>query len=201
MNPMNRWIKRFLIAVAVGSVAVICTSAIALSSSGARSSGNPLQGISTAENAAAGLTDTAATAALNSLKSEDSGPIAGQELDQARLLPASVSGHRLYLVPSTSGDLCMFVQSMIEACTSPLTASHPALFSVVDPDGPAGTGPLVFGVAEDGVSSISFDIAGVKQTVPVAGNVFEYQAGSSVNADDITGAAATFANGQTASLG
>lgn len=201
MNPMNRWLKRSMILLVVGSVAAISTSAIALSSSGSRNAGNPLEGIGAAESAPAGVTDSTAASALNALKTRESGPVAGQELDQARLLPTSVSGHRIYLVPSTSGDLCMFVASTIEACTSPLSASHPALFSVVDADGPGGTGPLVFGVAEDGVSAISFSVAGVMETVPVSGNVFEYRVASAVNADSITNATATFADGQNVSLG
>jgi hypothetical protein len=201
MNRTNRWINRFLIVVAAGSLVAICASSIALSSSGSRSSVDPLQGISAVKNAPAGVTDSSARDALESLKASDSGPIADQQLDEARLLPATVSGHRLFLIPSTSGDLCMFVQSTIEACTSPLSLSHPALFSVVDPDGPGGVGPLVFGVARDGVSTISFNVDGVKETVPVTGNFFEYQAGGSINADGITDATATSANGQSASLG
>jgi hypothetical protein len=202
MNPsMNRWLKRFLTVAVIASLAVIGTSAIALSANTSARSGDPLQGIAAVANSPAGVTDSTALTTLNSLKARHSGPIGGQLLEQARLLPTSISGRHLYLVPSTSGDICMFVQAKIEACTSPLTASHPALFSVVDPDGPGGTGPVVFGVAKDGVSTISFTVAGVEQTVPVKGNVFEYQAASSVNADDITNATATSTNGQDASLG
>jgi hypothetical protein len=201
MSPIfNRRFKRLLLFAIVASLAVIATSAIALSANSPSPGVDPLQGISAAANAPVGVTSASARAMLTSLAGQ-SGPLASQLLDQARLLPAAVSGQDLYLIPSTSGDLCVFLDATSEACTSPLTDSDPAFFSVVDVNAPGGSGPLVFGVARDDVTEVSFSVAGQAETVPVQNNVFSYQATSAVDAGAITDPTATFTDGEVVSLG
>lgn len=201
MNPtVNRRFKRFLLLTIVASLVVIATSAIALSANRSSPGVDPLQGISAAMNAPEGVASAPARGMLTSLAAR-SGPLASQELDQARFLQGAVSGQDLYLIPSTSGDLCVFLVSRSEACTSPLTDSDPAFFSVVDENAPGGTGPLVFGVARDDVTAISFSVAGQPETIPVRGNVFSYQAASELDANAITGPAATLTDGEVVRLG
>lgn len=197
---VNGRFKRFLLLMIVASLAVIGTSAIALSANTSDPGVNPLQGISAATDAPLGVANANARAMLTSLAAK-SGPLASQELDQARLLQAAVSGQDLYLIPSTSGDLCVFLQARSETCTSPLTDSDPALLTVVDENAPGGNGPLVFGVARDDVIAISFSVAGQTETVPVRGNVFSYQPGATVDANAITDPTATLTGGEVVSLG
>jgi hypothetical protein len=198
---MNRSLTRFLVFGLLGSLAVAGASAAALSANTAGAAENPLQGISAAAQAPTGVSDASAHMELTSLEARVSGPLADQVIDQARLLPVAVSGMSLYVIPSTNGDLCVFLEQNSESCTSPLTDSHPATFSVVDLDGSGGEGPIVFGVAEDGISAISFSVAGETETVAVHDNVFSYQAAANVTDGAITDPTAALESGEMVGLG
>jgi hypothetical protein len=71
------------------------------------------------------------------------------------------------------------------------------LFVVTDPDGPGGVGPTAYGVATDGVESVSFTEDNKVHTVPVNGNLFAFSGASSANVGDFTSVVANFADGHT----
>jgi hypothetical protein len=71
-----------------------------------------------------------------------------------------------------------------ETCAHPLSATAPAVFAVFDPDAVEGAGPIAFGVAADGVRSVSFTVGARKQTVPVNGNLFSFAGDPSTTTDD-----------------
>ncbi len=136
-------------------------------------------------------------ATLDALNQQGAGKntLGAQLVDKARVMSTVVGGKRLYLLPTENGALCAFREGGTEACTAPLTESNPALVVADDSDGPGGIGPIVFGVALDGVTSVSVTTRGREQSIAVTKNVFVYQAGSETSAADVSGVAVTLANG------
>lgn len=80
---------------------------------------------------------------------------------------------------------------------TPLSSSNPVLFTVTDRDGPSGVGPTAWGIASDGIISITFTEAGATRTVPVHGNVFAYVGAPSDSVADFTNIVANFADGHS----
>jgi hypothetical protein len=109
-------------------------------------------------------------------------------LDSARLIGQLPSGHNLYAITDTRDDLCL-VDPTGMTCGTALTASRPIADESV--------GELMFGVALDGVTAISFEKAGEEVTVPVKDNVWVYQGASLPEAGALT---AHFDNGTTVTL-
>lgn len=103
----------------------------------------------------------------------------------------SIEARGFYVVPTTTNRLCAVVAELAETCTDPLSANSPFTFDVIDADGPGGAGPVAFGVAEDSVTAVAFNVAGERHTAPVHNNVFVFRARSNDSPDDFTGAVAT----------
>lgn len=115
------------------------------------------------------------------LESSPTGQATGQMLpDSARFIRALGSGERVYVLTTTTNELCALIvgrpgsnMSSAVGCGDPLNQDQPTTIGGVRPN-PA-TPPLVYGIAIDGVTSVSFMAAGAKTTVPVANNVWVYE--------------------------
>jgi hypothetical protein len=138
----------------------------------------PLSGVFSAAHprSAADVLDPGTAAMLRS--DEVRGDAIGVRLlDQSRLLGTLPMRRRVYLVPTSKGRLCVVVERLAESCGDPLTQAAPLTFTVVDPDRAGrGEGPVAYGVARDGVVSVSFTVGGRRETVPIHHNLFAFQA-------------------------
>ncbi len=103
----------------------------------------------------------------------------------SRLVGQATSGIRIYVATTTTNDLCVILIHAHNgrlrasvAYTAPLTEAHPTtLESFVDQ---AQTPPITFGVAQNGITSVSFRAHGKQQTVPVTHNVWFYEGQSNI---------------------
>jgi hypothetical protein len=76
----------------------------------------------------------------------------------------------------------------------------PLTFAVADPDGAGGgEGPIAYGVARDGVVSVSFTVDGRRASVAVRHNLFAFQGRPTDRR--FSAPVAHFANGQSRSIG
>jgi hypothetical protein len=194
------WIKSVIAAIAAASLATIGIATFSLTTRASASS-DPFQGISAAEAASVSPPSGSALTTLQSMVSHASGSVGEQNISAARLLPASVQGSPAYVLPSSDGNFCFFAEALgVDACAQPLSSTVPALLVVADNHVLDGDGAVAFGVAKDGVQSITIAVAGVKHTVPVVQNVFEYYAGPSASVDDFTTEIANLVGGQSVTL-
>jgi hypothetical protein len=161
------------------------------------SQGNPLGGI-TAANASEGGAAVIDPQVTEQLRGEDAaGPaqsIGTHLLGEAHRVGSLPSGSAAYLVPTTMNRLCVVVRTA-ESCGDPLSHDAPITFTVIDNDGPGGSPPIAYGVAEDGVRSVSFTVAGRPEIVKVRDNFFAFRGWSSDVASSFTTPTVTFANG------
>ena len=118
--------------------------------------------------------------------------IGSRRLGSARLVGTLPSGRRVYLVPTSKGKLCVVVARLAESCGDTLTRESPITFTVVDAG--AGEPAVGYGVALDGVVSVSFKAGGRAVTVPVRDNFFVYEAPSGAS---FSPPSVTFADGTT----
>lgn len=135
---------------------------------------------------------TAARLQQNCSGADTSGSVYSPEchlvLASARLVGELPSAQRLYVIADSRGDLCMIDPSGM-VCGTALTPSRPIEDESV--------GKLMFGVALDGVTTISFERAGEEVTIPVKDNVWIYDGASLPEAGALT---AHFADGRTVTL-
>jgi hypothetical protein len=160
------------------SLALAIACVLAAGGLAAAAVSGPLNGIFTADHPrrAADVLD-ARTAAMLKRDEARGDRIGVRLLDQSRLLGILPMGRRVYLVPTSMGRLCVVVERLAESCGDPLTQTAPVMFSVVDPDrAGGGEGPIAYGVARDGVVSVSFIVAGRRETAPIRHNLFAFQA-------------------------
>ncbi len=189
--------KQLLYLAAAVSVCVIGASAYRLATRAAANP-DPFQGISAAENAAVLPASDPAVAQMQMLQS---GPF-GENLNGVRRLPSVIAGHAAYVMPTNTGAFCLVVAQMPEACEKPFAPStSPVLFvEGSSPAGSASAGVTAFGIAEDGVVSITMTVNGSQVKVPVQANTFEYTGGPSVTPESITNVTANFADGHSVGL-
>ena len=138
----------------------------------------PLDGIFSADHPrrAVDVLDARTAAMLRSDESRGD-RIGVRLLGQSRLVGTLPMGRRVYVVPTSKGRLCVVIQRLAESCSEPLTQPVPLTFTVVDPDrAGGGQGPIAYGVARDGVVSVSFTVGGRRVTVPIHHNLFVFQA-------------------------
>jgi hypothetical protein len=121
-------------------------------------------------------------------------------LGESRLVGSLPAGRRIYLVPTDRGRLCVAAARLAETCSDALSDASPATFTMVDMDGIGGAGPIAYGVAIDGVRSLSFSVAGRPVTVPVHNNVFVFHGRPSDGTGDFSPATVAFTNGATRAL-
>lgn len=141
-----------------------------------------------------------ATAAYLKGKTPQSADVIGLQLDSARHLGQLPDGQNIYVIPQLwNGDnyLCTVVgppHPEIE-CNSTLSHSHPTTIFTYHTDQP----PVTFGVALDGVTSVSFQAGnypngqGQEVTVPVNDNLWIHP-GAVVGLQPVT---AHFSDGTT----
>lgn len=195
MSNLRQTTKRVLYLVALASVCVIAFSALWLTTR-ASASTDPLQGISAAENAPVLPSNSPALAQIN-----DPSGMFGEILSSVHQLPSTIAGHAAYVTPTTHGGFCLTVVQLGGACDSSFTPSaEPVLFVESDPDGPGPIGTTAFGVAEDGVDSITMTVNGSQVTTAVKENTFQYVGGTSVAPGSITNVSANFTDGHSVPL-
>jgi hypothetical protein len=194
--------KRNTLRMGVGVVAACAAlaagiSALVVGNDGATAANAPTPSIGPVSSSQPGGLDAATLAGVQALNREGVGAaLLGQRLiGDARSLPTRVDGYQLYLLPTETGKLCLGLGNSLEEWFDPLSQTHPVLFAATDKDGPGGVGPTVFGVAIDGVRTVTFTIDGARQTVPITGNVFVFHGASDANFNSIAPISATFANG------
>jgi len=162
----------------------------------AAASSDPLQLIASVRSAKPGAISATALITLQGIvRNAGDGGGGEQVLTEARALPTPVGAHASYVIPSRTGDMCFFAEGVGEWCGPPLTLTEPVQFGVEDNDGPGGTGPLAFGLAADGVESITFSEDDTLHIVPVHQNVFEFVGAPSASVNSFTNVYATFADG------
>lgn len=109
---------------------------------------------------------------------------AGQLLpDSARLVRRLPDGARIYAVATKDGQLCVLAERLLNnngkydaaamGCGSPLTQNQPSTAATFarNQSSPA----ISWGIALDGVASVSFRAGGREVTVPVTNNVWAYE--------------------------
>ena len=117
------------------------------------------------------------------------------EIDTARLVGTLPTGKRLYVVSTTSGNLCVAVQEESIGCGHALSEQEPLTLETMDHDSPGGDPPVNFGVARDGITSLSFKADGSEVTVPVSDNVWAYEGDA-----DLYTVSVHYADGSTATV-
>ena len=166
---------------------------------------NPFAGIIGADHPATAndTLDPPISDYITTLNQQWNGTLNGAlEPDTARLLSTLPSGSKIYVVATTGEELCVLIQETpgsgkdtAMGCGAPLSQSQPTTDETFQPD--PSTPPLSFGVAQDGVTSVSFATPDGDVTVPVINNVWIYQgrsdAGSSLTVH--------YANGDTKVVG
>ena len=98
--------------------------------------------------------------------------------DTARLVGQLPGGHNIYVLSTTTDDLCIVIDQMGATCGAPpLSPSEPTTIATFDDvvNGPNATAPISWGIAKDGIVSVSFMGSGTEQTVPVQDNVWAYE--------------------------
>jgi len=206
MLKMNRHSKRSLAVVAVLGTLAICAASFGIASRAIASPSqqpspfNLLRAAQTGPTSTLNATDLAILKGF-ALSAPGGSDAAEQNLSAAYALASDIGGHAAYLIPSQTGGLCFFVDADAESCGPPLTSVQPVRIGVMDRDSQDASGPMVFGLAADGIRSVSFTLGGTTRTVAVHNNVLEFDASSSVTADDVTNVTATFADGQTSLIG
>jgi hypothetical protein len=198
---MNRKHTRLLLSLGLAVLVVAAASTIAAATPPAAA--NPIKGVAAADHArtAQDVVDPATAASMKAEDAVQATPQIGSHLlGESRSIGSLASGQRIYLVPTDKGGLCVAVARLAETCSSALSDASPATFTMVDTDGTGGAGPIAYGVAIDGVRSLSFSVAGRSVTVPVHDNLFVFHGRPSDRTGDFSPATVTFANGATSIL-
>jgi hypothetical protein len=163
----------------------------------------PFSGISAADHPrrTQDVLDPAVVAQLRADEAPGGDQIGTRDVTSARLVGSLPSGRHVYVVTTSKGRLCVVVARLAESCGSPLTQTEPVTFTVVDRDGPGGEPAVAYGVARDGVKSVSFTVGGRRETVPVRANMFAYQGPAFVGSDSFSTVTVTLENGATRAIG
>jgi hypothetical protein len=163
----------------------------------------PFSGLSAADHPqrARDVLDPAVVAQLRADEAPGGDQIGTRDIQSARLVGSLPSGRHVYVVTTSKGRLCVVVARLAESCGNPLAQTEPVTFTVVDRDGPGGEPAVAYGVARDGVKSVSFTIGGRHETVPVRANMFAYQPPASVTSDSFSSVTVTLSDGATEAVG
>jgi hypothetical protein len=117
------------------------------------------------------------------------------DLASARLVRTLPSGRKVWVVTDSRGDLCVILQAGGGSCGSALSPARPTTITSFK-KGPGD--PLIsYGVALDGIVSVSFMAGGEPVTVPVEDNVWAYE-GPNSGFESLT---VHYADGTTSVLG
>lgn len=202
---MSQRLKRSLIAASVvGVLTISSTIALAMSTrSRATTGGDPFRNIGAAASAPSGehVLDPTTARMVGGLNARyGSRGMPGLRLTrEARAMPGTVNGKRVYLIPTDQGALCTVVEGDSEMCAAPLSAAKPA-FVAVESDALGRGGPTVFGIAMDGVSRVSLMVGGARVSIPVRENLFVFHGSPATSLKSFSRPSATFSDGRTVQL-
>ena len=168
--------KRLLVAVALFATVAVATAAIAVGLGAFNGIGAAQHPIGTAD-----VLDPVTAAYVQE-------HLAGIQLDTTRHIGQLPDGQNVYVITGTQNDLCVIVGAPQPdaSCGDPLSDAHPATLETYPISNDAGTKVvkwIVFGVALDGVSSVSFQPtqataggpSGQEITLPVNDNLWTWQ--------------------------
>lgn len=171
---LGQWRRRLLVAVALLATAAVATAAIAVAL-------GAFNGISAAHHplGKADVFDPATAAYVHE-------HLAGIRLNTTRHIGQLPDGQNIYVITGTENDLCTVVgpPNAFAQCGDPLSDAHPA---TITGDYAANNDPsirwIVFGLALDGVTSVTFrpgqaddgGPTGSNVTVPVNDNLWTYE--------------------------
>jgi len=137
--------------------------------------------------------------------------LAGIQLDTARHLGQLPNGQEVYVITGTQNDLCALrgPPEIDAECGAPLSHAHPAtIYGLLTQDDP-GTRWITYGIALDGVTSVSFPYStqataadgggplGPAVTVPVHNNLWIYPSDDAWGPTMLQPVTAHFADGIT----
>lgn len=169
-----------------------------------RSGEGPLAGLDsgTPPRAPAAI-DPATATALNAGRRPDDPVDQVGEVDYAKAIRVGAlpSGGAVYAVPSKRGKLCVLAQldgGQVQSCSEALTRDAPITNLVVRTK--RLEGPLIFGVAIDGVVAVIFDLEGVPERVAVSDHVYAMQ-GPPQSHGGVSNVVAEFADGTHVAVG
>lgn len=134
-------------------------------------------------------------------------------LDSSRLVSQLPDGRNVYVIADSRGDLCVLLPNLGMGCNPSVSPSDPA------PGQPHGGTPLsrsepisvnsfgdaldtpriIYGIALDGVTAVSFESVGSEVTVPVKDNVWAYEQ-PSASTPDPEAVTAHFDDGTTVTI-
>jgi len=97
--------------------------------------------------------------------------------DTARLVGQLADGHKIYVLATTTDELCIVIDQMGATLGAPPSRNEPTTIATFDDvvNGPNATAPISWGIAKDGVTAVSFMGGGNEQTVSVVNNVWAYE--------------------------
>ncbi len=182
-NPRKRPAPRGLRRLRPLTVAAIVTTALAVVSLAIAADFGAFDGISAAEHppGAADSLDPALVAGISAENARLVGTATGQLLpDSARFIRQLTSGERIYALSTTTDMLCVLIvgrpgsnMGSATSCGDPLNQNEPTTIGSVQAN--SATPPLAYGVAIDGITSVSFMADGAQTSVPVKNNVWGYE--------------------------
>jgi hypothetical protein len=195
--------RQVVVGLVFAVMAVIPTVALATRGTDAPSQRSvPLPSIGLVTSSQAGGLAPATVSTLRMLDDRGIGTaILGKRLAaEARTLSTRVNGKRLHLVPTETGKLSLHLEGSGETWFDPISKANPVLLVAEDRDGPGGVGATVYGVAMDGVRTVTFAFGGETHVVPVTENVFVFRADSELRAGSLDAISATFDDGSALPL-
>jgi len=109
------------------------------------------------------------------------GPTPHVLLNTARLIGQLPDGHNIYVLSTTTNELCIVIDQLGATLGTPPSAGEPTTIGTFDKvvNGPDATPPISWGIARDAITKVSFMGGGSEHTVPVVNNVWAYKGNNS----------------------
>jgi hypothetical protein len=196
--------RRSVVIVAVALAALVCVGVAIAASLGA------FNGIGSAQHpqTPADVIGDPATAGFLQGKGGTQPVPRGLQLDTTRFLGQFPDGQKVYVATGSLNDLCTIVgpPNYEVWCGDPLSDAHPAtIYTYPAFNNDPTIRWITFGIAIDGVTSVSFRTAltadgvptGPEVTVPVTGNLWTYPSNSTDPPNVLQSVTADFADGTT----
>jgi hypothetical protein len=130
--------------------------------------------------------------------------ITGARLTQIRLLEVLPDRWKLFAAPGAGGGVCALLvapsrRSSTTSCGPQLEPTYPITVAVTNLGPPGRAGSILFGIARDGVRSITVTVDGRRRAVAVRGNAYYLIVGRTQHID-IRHVSVTFAGGRRLEL-
>jgi len=183
-RPRSHWThRRAVVAIVVAVLALVGTS-VAIADRLGAFDGGPFNGIGAAHHRRTGR-DVIDPTTRAYLERKNCGlpicapMIRGERLETSHRIGRIPSGRNIYVFTTTWKGLCYVLGPPPPDdfnCSRPLGRAHPSTAFIAGGADPSDD--LAFGIARDGVTSISFELNGHEVTVPVRNNVWTYRSDS-----------------------